>query len=169
MIISCIKCIKKFEINSDLIPENGRLLQCNSCNHKWFFIKKIINEPAAPDKINKPKEIKPFKEEIDIKKTEITETIELLDTSIDVLEKIVIKTKAKNGDDTKPKVKKFTNKNNFNILSKIIVFIISFIALIIVLDTFQKPISNIVPNIEFLLYNFYETINDFVLFFSDLI
>ena len=37
MIISCIKCIKKFEINSDLIPENGRLLQCSSCNHQWFF------------------------------------------------------------------------------------------------------------------------------------
>ena len=169
MIITCNNCDKKFDVDSSVIPEKGRFLQCNSCNHKWFFIKKIINEPAAPDKINKPKEIKPFKEEIDIKKTEITETIELLDTSIDVLEKIVIKTKAKNGDDTKPKVKKFTNKNNFNILSKIIVFIISFIALIIVLDTFQKPISNIVPNIEFLLYNFYETINDFVLFFSDLI
>ena len=37
MIISCIKCIKKFEINSDLIPENGRLLQCSSCSHQWFF------------------------------------------------------------------------------------------------------------------------------------
>jgi hypothetical protein len=54
-------------------------------------------------------------------------------------------------------------------LSLIIVFIISFIAIIIVLDTFQKPISKFIPNIEFILYNLYETIKDIVLFFNDLI
>jgi hypothetical protein len=37
------------------------------------------------------------------------------------------------------------------------------------LDTFQSPISIFLPNIEFVLYNLYETINDIVLFFSDLI
>ena len=60
-------------------------------------------------------------------------------------------------------------KKSYNILGLIIVFIISFIAIIIVLDTFQKPISMFVPNIEFILYNLYETINDIILFFSDLI
>jgi NhaA family Na+:H+ antiporter len=55
------------------------------------------------------------------------------------------------------------------LLGLTIVFIISFIALIIIFDTFQKPISMFVPNIEFILYNLYETINDIVLFFSDLI
>ena len=60
-------------------------------------------------------------------------------------------------------------KTNYSILNLIVVFIISFIALIIVIDTFQKPISDIVPNIEFLLYNLYESINDIVLFFEDLI
>ena len=51
----------------------------------------------------------------------------------------------------------------------IIVFIISFIALIIVLDTFQNPISKIIPDIELILYNLYETINDITLFLKDLI
>ena len=37
MIISCANCIKKFNINEKLIPENGRLLQCSSCNHKWHY------------------------------------------------------------------------------------------------------------------------------------
>ena len=41
MIVSCINCNKKFKINSDLIPENGRLLQCSSCNHQWFFKKEL--------------------------------------------------------------------------------------------------------------------------------
>ena len=61
------------------------------------------------------------------------------------------------------------DKKNYNILGVITVFIISFIALIIVLDTFKGPISKIVPNIEFLLYNLYETINDIELFLRDLV
>jgi len=40
MIISCEKCNKKFEIDEKLIPSEGRTLQCGSCEHKWFFIKK---------------------------------------------------------------------------------------------------------------------------------
>ena len=66
-------------------------------------------------------------------------------------------------------IKKSINKKIFNILRLTIVFIISFIAIIIIVDTFQEPISMFVPNVEFILYNLYETINDIVLFFSDLI
>ena len=40
MIIECIKCSKKFEVNSDLIPSDGRTIQCGSCGHVWFFKKK---------------------------------------------------------------------------------------------------------------------------------
>ena len=42
MIIACNNCNKKFDIDSSLIPDNGRLLQCASCDHKWFFKKNII-------------------------------------------------------------------------------------------------------------------------------
>ena len=48
MIIKCINCTKKFDVDPNLIPEKGRLLECNGCNHKWFFNKKIITEPVAP-------------------------------------------------------------------------------------------------------------------------
>ena len=40
MIISCENCGKKFEVSDDLIPENGRFLQCGSCSHKWHYIQK---------------------------------------------------------------------------------------------------------------------------------
>ena len=30
---------KKLEIDKNLIPDQGRLLQCGSCNHEWFFKK----------------------------------------------------------------------------------------------------------------------------------
>ena len=42
MIIACQMCNKKFDIDQILIPEKGRLLQCGSCDHKWFFKNKII-------------------------------------------------------------------------------------------------------------------------------
>ena len=37
MIIECINCSKKFEVNSDFIPEEGRTIQCGACNHVWFY------------------------------------------------------------------------------------------------------------------------------------
>ena len=37
MIISCPNCNKKFKIDQNLIPINGRLLQCSNCKHKWHF------------------------------------------------------------------------------------------------------------------------------------
>ena len=41
MIIECINCNKVFEVNSELIPENGRTIQCGSCNYVWFYNPKI--------------------------------------------------------------------------------------------------------------------------------
>ena len=43
MIIECINCKKVFEINSELIPENGRTIQCGSCNHVWFYNPRVID------------------------------------------------------------------------------------------------------------------------------
>ena len=39
MIIECINCNKRFEVNPDLIPNEGRNIQCGSCHHIWFFKK----------------------------------------------------------------------------------------------------------------------------------
>ena len=44
MIITCEQCHKKFEIESNLIPKKGRLLQCSSCSHKWFYKSDILEE-----------------------------------------------------------------------------------------------------------------------------
>ena len=50
-----------------------------------------------------------------------------------------------------------------------IVSIISFIAIIIVLDTFKSPLSVFFPNIELILYNLFETIKDIYLFIKNLL
>jgi len=43
------------------------------------------------------------------------------------------------------------------------------VAFIIIVDTFKYPIGKIVPNVEFILYNLYESIKDISLFIRDLI
>jgi|TARA_B110000037_G_C16958763_1_gene440060 predicted Zn finger-like uncharacterized protein len=178
MIIVCNNCHKKFEIGSSLIPEKGRLLQCNSCNYKWFFKKELIKEPIISARTSKTKdEIKSQKEESEHIKIDSPENMELLDkqTKKDfIIEKTSInKGKINKSEDINPDIdlKKtlYKNKKNHNILGLTIVFIISFIALIIILDTFQGFISKFIPNIEFLLYSLYETINDIKLFLKDLI
>ena len=48
MIIECINCNKKFNVDQSLIPENGRQIQCGSCNHSWYFkVELIIPETSV--------------------------------------------------------------------------------------------------------------------------
>ena len=160
MIIECINCNKKFEVNPELIPEKGRSIQCGSCNHKWFY-KKDTQETIL--EINDETPVENTNQEIKINK-DITE--DKIDTNKITEEIVKDKIESKKNDETK------TLKKS-NILSKIIsyliVAIISFVALIIVLDTFKTPLNNIFPNLELLLFNLYETFEDIGLFLKDLI
>ena len=148
MIIICPCGEKRFEVNESLIPSEGRELQCGSCNETWFFKKETIKtkQKIILNEINEEK----------IKKTTNNKTkIEKLDDKIDIKENEEYKIEKK---DTK-----------INLLNLIIVFIISVTALIILLDTFQSPISILIPNIDFILYNLYESIEDIILFLKDLL
>ena len=166
-----------FDIDASVIPENGRLLQCSSCNHKWFFKKKIINKPFNFT-VNDTNSIitKIDNEQSESTQIEKSNSTRLLDNQIEegiLTEKNTLSEEqasriVDNSVNIEPSVVTFKNKTNYNILGLIIVFIISFIALIIILDTFQNPLSKIVPDIEFILYNLYETINDIRLFLTDL-
>jgi len=156
MIIECINCNKKFSVNSDLIPDEGRTIQCGSCNHVWFFKKKdqIVPNIVKPDvkkKIIKPTKKDDFKisQKLDATKDQI---FTKKDSSLDIIE--------------------YKAKPSFTFvkfLHYILVFIISFIGLIIVLDTFKTPLYNLIPNLEFLLFSFFETLKDIELFIRDLI
>ena len=150
MIIICPSCEKKFQIEDKLIPREGRLLQCGSCNNEWFFKKEKV-EPTKS------------KTEDLIKKPQITQNFEINER------------KSKDKDNyettTAKKNKKIPKKTSFSFvkfLSYILVAIISFVALIILIDTFKTPLYKIFPNLEFILFNFYETLKDIELFFRDL-
>ena len=181
MIITCNNCNKKFNIDSSLISDKGRLLQCASCNHKWFFKKEVLDSTVSPiledtknDSINIfDQNNSVFNDEIkpsDLTKKEVEASTEgELDKQIKI-----------NNDEKKKKItdvninesstltSKPKKQINFKILNIFIVTIISFVAFIIIVDTFKYPIGKVVPNIEFILYNLYESIKDMSLFIRDL-
>jgi len=179
MIITCNNCNKKFGIDSNLISDKGRLLQCANCDHKWFFKKEIlentvnliiedIDNDNVLDKDNpiNNKEINPSnllneETEVDIE-VEHDEKIKIIndETSNKKIDANIDENTTVNA---KPKKQK-----NFKILNIIVVVIISFVAFIIIVDTFKYPIGQVVPNIEFILYNLYESFKDISLFIKDL-
>ena len=67
-----------------------------------------------------------------------------------------------------------TTENNIKIskisdfFSYLLVFLISFVALIILLDTLKSPIINVFPGLEIVLFNLFETLKDVKLFIIDL-
>jgi predicted Zn finger-like uncharacterized protein len=169
MIITCNNCNKKFDIDSTLIPDEGRLLQCASCDHKWFFKKEVpentvnpIDEDINIDSINvfdqKSSSTNEEKSVLDVPKDEVE-----VDLEEDTKEKNEI-----NLDESTQVNNKQKKQKNFKILNIFIVGIISFVAFIIIVDTFKYPIGKIVPNVEFILYNLYESIKDISLFIRDL-
>ena len=170
MIITCNNCNKKFDIDSSLIPDKGRLLQCASCNHKWFFIKEALENRLSPidedisiDSVNIFNQKNPSIHEEESVSDTLKDEIKV-DLKEDTKEKIEINLNESTQINTKPKKQK-----NSKILGIFIVTIISFVAFIIILDTFKYPIGKIAPNIEFILYNLYESIKDISLFIRDLI
>tara|TARA_B100001175_G_scaffold312575_1_gene318778 strand:- start:822 stop:1295 length:474 start_codon:yes stop_codon:yes gene_type:complete len=156
MIIDCPNCDKKFEIDKKLIPSDGRLLQCGSCNNKWFF--KIEND-----------EQEAFIEEKNISTPTIEDNINIEEeTEEGLLDEDNDKTETPNNSDEELS-KNVRKKNEINYFKILIVIIISFVAFLLILDTFKTQLSMIIPNIETILDNLYQSLHDLKLFVLDLI
>ena len=141
MIIACPCGKKKFEVEASLIPNEGKLLQCGACSKKWFFKKEV-------------------KEEIN----QQVKTTEIIDKNVpDNTEKLITEAeKAIN------KTEKNSTKNKINILNFLLVLIITFVALVILLDTFKNSINLLIPGFDLILNNLYETLKDIISFIKDI-
>ena len=169
MIITCNNCNKKFDIDSTLIPDKGRLLQCASCDHKWFFKKEVFEKKISPINEDTSGNVNIFDQNnssINEEESALNAPNDEVDVGLEeeTKEKIENNTNESQQKTTKPK-----KQNNFKIFNIFVVIIISFVAFIIIVDTFKYPIGKIVPNVEFILYNLYESIKDISLFIRDLI
>ena len=160
MIITCPNCDKQFKIDNSLITDEGRDLQCGSCNHVWFYKieeenfkvlklnEKILNKDNEINSKDKESNIEEKKKQIKIPKTE---------TKNEKKEKINEKKKNKS-----------TSNNVSQFFSYLIVFILSFVALIILIDTLKTPLIDVFPGLEIILFTLYETLQDIKLFIIDL-
>ena len=167
MIIECPNCNKKFNLYVKLIPENGRTLKCGNCDHIWHY-KINLNKNSDVQKISEDKN-----SEIDIntskKDNEIKEKVNDEDIS-DINKKVI--SKIKDGDSETEKDDERVDYDEGNKLKMIflyiVIFIISLIGLIFLLDTFKYNLSNIFPGIVPLFDSLYETLLDLKLFIKDL-
>ena len=157
MKITCPCGEKNFNVDASLIPSEGRLLQCGFCNREWFYQieKKNIESPTLEDNITTDRDepnIIDDSNDINIKENQ---------SKIDQQDKkITNRSKKKN---------KKTEKNiGSKFFSYLIVLIISFIALIILLDTFKTPLYSVFPYLETILFSLFETLQDIKLFIIDL-
>ena len=162
MIIECPCKKKKFNIDINLIPAEGRNLQCGSCDRIWFYKKE--------DPILEPQQIN---EDIATKENEESESSNDDKSNDQKIKQPIKENKKLNSElsaikktESKTELDKQTQNSKF--FSYLIVFIISLGALIILLDTLKSPLINIFPGLEVLLFNLYETLKDIKLFIIDL-
>jgi len=168
MIISCSNCNKQFKINPSLIPDNGREVKCGSCNHIWFYKLEDKTEdntreplPLSDDFVDKKIENKIDSKIIENNEHNGTSLHKNIDDKKDKSEDKIVEKQIP----VKNKIKKNTSSKFFSYL---VVSIISFVALIILIDTLKVPLINVFPGLEILLFNLFEILKDIKLFIIDL-
>ena len=153
MIIVCPCDQKSVNIDDKLIPKEGRLVKCGVCNHTWFFkpsenIEKK-QDAATPNTRIKEEENREF--------IRVKHNKEAIKPKVD---------KTKENKKYLPAIKREKRKN----FSKLfLVFLITIIAIVILIDTFKVPLGYIIPNINFYLDNLYQSLIDIKLFTINLI
>ena len=164
MIIECINCNKKFNVEANLIPENGRQIQCGSCDYSWYY---KIEIPSEKTSIPSDKNIQQDEALTDNQKHKDYKENITNEVSTNTVEQktIIKKNEFKKKTNTQNKVKPINISNYFSYL---VVFVISFVSLIILLDTLKIPLINIFPSLKIILFNLFETLKDIKLFIIDL-
>ena len=163
MEITCPNCLKTFIVDESLIPKEGRLVRCSNCENEWFY-----------KSIDKNTENNPIKNKIIAQKDLKAKNFKINDND-NISDEVDADTDTNNENNTEDyssdymSSKDIEKKSPILYLKYTIVFIISFVSLIIILDTFNNPLSITLPNLEIILQNFYETLKDVFLFLKDLI
>ena len=177
MIISCIKCYKKFSVEDKLIPKLGRILECGSCSYQWHYIPILVINKNTDT--NKTEDIIQ-KDELSIFDKNPNEN-NLNNKKIipdDDNNKKIIPNLNDNNNDNKKIIPSLKNNDDLVVKNKqkkskflniLLVCIITFVSLIIILDTFRDKLSNIFPNLDLYLYSLYNTFTDIFLFITNLI
>ena len=157
MIITCPNCKKKFNIDPTLINDDGRDLKCGSCDHVWHYKVEDVNLTALTLNENiDNSQIEPYENK--------TENAEIVKNNETISKNLTHKKQGKPNNLSLDKKKDIGSK----FFSYLVVFFISLIALVILLDTLKTPLINTFPSLEVILFNLFETLKDIKLFIIDL-
>ena len=166
MIIQCVNCNKKFEIQDKLIPDDGRLLECGSCAHQWHY--------TPITKLELTDEVQTKVDEVQVK----TDEVKIKDEPAEQLivkktkkrSKIVKKVYENEVDDEIDQTNEIitTKEKNISFINFLLVGIISFVAIVILVDTFKNQIAYVIPNINLYINELHEILRDIFLFIADL-
>jgi len=157
MIIECINCNKVFEVNSELIPENGRTIQCGSCNHVWFYKPRIADVK------------KEIKQDVEINIKEKSTLNQIKKNTPKVFEE---KDYSKLEDKKNYEITKYKPRKSLSftkLLSYLIVLLITFVALLVIIDTFKTYLYQLFPSLELVIFSLFEILKDIQLFIKDLV
>ena len=172
MIIQCENCNKKFEIQDNLIPDDGRLLECGSCAHQWHYtpITKLELTDEVPIK-DEPTDKVPIKDEpadqVPIKDEPAEELIvKKVKKKSKIIKKIYENDSDNEIDQTNENIK--TKEKNISFINFLLVGIISFVAIVILFDTFKNQIAYVIPNVGLYINELHEILRDIFLFIADL-
>ena len=165
MIINCECGKKKFNVDSSLMPKEGRLLKCGSCSKIWHYtpIIETKNDDELDIKINE-----------NIVKNEVQSDEVINDENFTDINEEVLSEEITDGDEDEENNIKEEKENEENqgkikmVLVYFIVVVISLLGLIFILDTFKSYLISEFPTITPLFDSFYETFLDFKLFVKDL-
>ena len=166
MIIKCVNCNKKFEIQDKLIPDDGRLLECGSCAHQWHYtpITKLELTDVVQTKVD---EVQVKTDEVQIKDEPAEQLIvKKTKKKSKIIEKIDENDADNEIDHTNENIT--TKKKNISFINFLLVGIISFVAIVILVDTFKNQIAYVIPNINLYINDLHEILRDIFLFIADL-
>ena len=174
MILTCNSCGKKFVVPDSAISASGRMVQCGSCGNKWRQypvgeVKKTQSIPRAKKIVSKPQ---PIKQKIEkpkkVKRNASKKPREISLYSPEYL----AKKHGININEAQPEKKiskQVKGKVSFGFYNSLIVFIFFVIALSRILYFSQGFIISKIPNSEYYLNYFFESIRNIFEIWKNLI
>ena len=174
MILTCNSCGKKFVVPDSAITASGRMVQCGSCGNKWRQypvgeVKKTQSIPRAKKTVSKPQ---PIKQKIEkpkkVKRNASKKPREISLYSPEYL----AKKHGININEAQPEKKiskQVKGKVSFGFYNSLIVFIFFVIALSRILYFSQEFIISKIPNSEYYLNYFFESIRNIFEIWKNLI
>ena len=139
MIIQCQNCSRKFQVNDEDIPKEGRMVQCSNCSQKWF---------QTPIKVKAPVKRKKKRVKKKIEEVEINSIQKIIDPS---------------SQDSVSEV--YEPKQGLSFFGYIFLLIIIILSAIGVLKTFEDDLINYFPKIEYI----FELLNEQLQYVSETI